>query len=220
MCGFSRRFDASYREAHERVSNKEYGEPVVFRSQTADLHDDSGFFTEYAKNSGGIFLDCSIHCIDLMLWFYGTNCRIKSIQAIGVTACHPGLEACGDRDNAIGLVEFHDRRIATLFCSRMMAAGQEDHTEIICERGSLRVNMNGRKNHVEVHDALGARRELPKHYYERFREAFLTEASEFVMACINDTPVPITLESSVRAIVVGSALQRSLITGEKVVLDN
>lgn len=219
MCGFSRRFDASYREARERVDRKEYGEPVVFRSQTADLYDDTGFFTEYAKTSGGIFLDCSIHCVDLMLWFYGDECKIKSIQAVGVAACHPSLEACNDRDNAIGLIEFYDKRIATLYCSRMMAAGQEDTTEIICEKGSLRVNMNGRKNHVEVHDSLGARRELPQHYYDRFREAFVTEANEFIAACVNDTPVPITLNSSARAVAIGSALQRSLISGTKIEVD-
>lgn len=216
MCGFSRRFDASYRDAYERIANEEFGSPVVFRSQTADLHDSSGFFVEYAKTSGGIFVDCSIHDIDLMLWFLGENRKIKSLQAIGVTAVHPGLEASHDRDNAIATVEFEGGKIAALYCSRMMAAGQEDTTEIICERGSVRVNMQTRKNHVEIHDALGARRELPQHYYERFREAFATEAHEFTSCCLDNKKPPISLQSSVNAVAIGQALQRSLISGEKI----
>ncbi|KAL2824864.1 NAD(P)-binding protein [Aspergillus cavernicola] len=216
MCGFSRRFDASYREAHKRIENGELGSPVVFRSQTADLLDTSGFFVDYAKTSGGIFVDCSIHDIDLMLWFLGENRKIKSLQAVGVTAVHPGLAASGDRDNAIATVEFEGGKIAALYCSRMMAAGQEDTTEVICERGSVRVNMQVRKNHVEIHDSLGARRELPQHYYERFREAFATEAFEFTACCLDNTPPPISLQSSVQAVAIGQALQRSLVSGEKI----
>lgn len=216
MCGFSRRFDASYRDAHARVKKDELGAPVLFRSQTADLQDKSGFFVDYAKTSGGIFVDCSIHDIDLMLWFLGEERQIKSLQAVGVIALHPGLEASNDRDNAIATVEFEGGKMAALYCSRMMAAGQEDTTEIICERGSLRVNMQVRKNHVEIHDSQGARRELPQHYYERFREAFVTEAYEFTECCLNNTPPPIDLRSSVKAVIIGQALQRSMITGEKI----
>ena len=220
MCGFSRRFDASYREAHDKFTSKDYGSAVIFRSQTADMHDTTGFFVDYAKTSGGIFLDCSIHDIDIMLWFLGEDCKVKSVHAIGVAACHPDLLKYNDRDNAIATVELYDNRIANFYCSRMMAAGQEDTTEIICTRGSLRVNMLGRKNHVEIHDHQGARRELPQHYYERFRDAFITEANEFTGCCLDNLPLPISLESSVKAIRIAQALQHSLIGGEKVIFED
>ncbi|KAJ5946852.1 hypothetical protein N7454_003691 [Penicillium verhagenii] len=219
MCGFSRRFDASYREAHERVQNGEFGPPVLFRSQTADLYDGSGFFVEYAKTSGGIFVDCSIHDIDLMLWFLGEERKLKSLQAVGVAAVHPVLLENGDRDNAIATVEFEGGKMAALYCSRMMAAGQEDTSEIICEKGSVRVNMQVRKNHVEIHDSQGARRALPQHYYERFRDAFVTEAYEFTASCLDNTPPPITLQSSVKAVIIGQALQKSLVSGEKILFN-
>ncbi|KAJ5461171.1 NAD(P)-binding protein [Penicillium daleae] len=219
MCGFSRRFDASYREAHARIANNEFGLPIIFRSQTADLYDSSGFFVEYAKTSGGIFVDCSIHDIDLMLWFFGEDTKIKSLQSVGVTAVHPDLQASNDRDNALATVEFEGGKIAALYCSRMMAAGQEDITELICERGMVKVNSQPRKNHVEIHDSLGARRQLPQHYYERFREAFVTEAHEFTECCLENTTPPITLQSSVKAVAIGQALQRSMISGEKIFFD-
>ncbi|KAJ5726127.1 uncharacterized protein N7483_007484 [Penicillium malachiteum] len=220
MCGFSRRFDASYRGAHESIASGEFGLPIIFRSQTADLLDQSGFFVEYAKTSGGIFVDCFTHDIDLMLWFMGEERKVKSLQAVGVTAVHPGLRDSGDRDNALATVEFEGGKIAALYCSRMMAAGQEDTTELICERGSVRINMQPRKNHVEFHDSQGSRRQFPQHYYEQFREAFATEAREFTKCCLDNKPVPISLKSSAKAVAIGQALQRSLISGEKIVFGN
>ena len=150
---------------------------------------------------------------------WSSDPNIKSLQAVGVVAVHTALDSSKDRDNAVATVEFDGGKIATLFCSRMMAAGQEDTTEIICKKGSLRVNMQGRKNHLEIHDGQGARRDLPKHYYERFREAFLTEANEFTASCLDNTTPPVSLSSSVKAVVIGSALQKSLVTGEKIVFD-
>ncbi len=126
ICGFSRRFDASYRDAYDKLKAGVIGTPSVFRSQTCDKLDPSGFFVEYAQFSGGIFVDCSIHDIDLALWFFGDDSRVKSVSAIGITAVEPGLRKYNDRDNALGLVEFWGGKIAQLFCSRMMAAGQED----------------------------------------------------------------------------------------------
>jgi myo-inositol 2-dehydrogenase / D-chiro-inositol 1-dehydrogenase len=41
--------------------------PAVFRSQTCDKLDPSGFFIEYARFSDSIFANCSIHDIDLAL---------------------------------------------------------------------------------------------------------------------------------------------------------
>jgi myo-inositol 2-dehydrogenase/D-chiro-inositol 1-dehydrogenase len=57
MCGFSRRFDASYRNAYAIVKSGDVGRPSILRSQTCDKYDPSGFFVEYAKFSGGIFVD-------------------------------------------------------------------------------------------------------------------------------------------------------------------
>lgn len=124
MCGFSRRFDASYRDAFNKMDAGLIGRPSVFRSQTCDKLDPSGFFVAYAEFSGGIFVDCSIHDIDLALWFFGQDSVVKSVAAVGITAVQPELRKHKDRDNAVGIVEFYSGQIAYLFCSRMMAAGQ------------------------------------------------------------------------------------------------
>lgn len=107
ICGFSRRFDASYRDAYQRVARGDVGTPSVFRSQTCDKLDPSGFFVDYAEFSGGIFVDCSIHDIDLALWFFGEDSVVKSVSAIGITAVQEGPRKHNDRDNAVAVVEFY-----------------------------------------------------------------------------------------------------------------
>ncbi|GES58282.1 NAD-binding Rossmann fold oxidoreductase family protein [Aspergillus terreus] len=219
MCGFSRRFDASYRDAHRKMMSGALGEPSVLRSQTCDKLDPTGFFVAYAEFSGGIFVDCSIHDIDLTLWFFGQDSRVKSVSAVGITAVEPDLRKHNDRDNAVGLVEFYNGKLAYFYASRMMAAGQEDTTEIIGTRGKVTVNAQPALNLVNVFDNTGIRREIPQHYYDRFEYAFVTEANEFTACCLENTPAPLKLEGAVQAVRIGAALQESLITGQKIFFD-
>jgi myo-inositol 2-dehydrogenase / D-chiro-inositol 1-dehydrogenase len=138
MCGFSRRFDDSYRDVHAKMEAGLIGRPCVFRSQTCDVLDPSGFFVAYAQFSGGIFVDCLIHDIDLAQWFFGEDSKVMSVSAVGITA--------------VGVIEYADGRITYLFCSRMMAAGQEDSTEIIGTRGKLTVNLIPYENLVRIYE--------------------------------------------------------------------
>lgn len=101
----------------------------------------------------------------------------------------------------------------------MMAAGQEDTTEIIGTQGKIAVNAAPQLNLVHIHDATGIRREVPADYFGRFREAFITEANEFTASCLNDTPAPIRLDSTVNAMKIACALQESMVTGQKVEFD-
>ena len=219
ICGFSRRFDASYRDAYRKMKSGIIGRPAVFRSQTCDKLDPSGFFVTYAQFSGGIFVDCSIHDIDLALWFFGEDSVVKSVSAIGITAVTPELRRYNDRDNAVGIVEFHGGKIAQLFCSRMMSAGQEDSTEVTGTEGKLAINTQPQANLVHIYEPSGIRREIPVNYYGRFRDAFITEANEFTACCLDDTEAPIRLEGAVNALKVGCALQESLVTDRKIEFD-
>lgn len=112
MCGFSRRFDASYRDAWDRMDSGSIGRAAVFRSQTCDKLDPSGFFVDYAQFSGGIFVDCNVHDIDLALWFFGQDSMVKSVVSAGITAVQPDLRKWNDVDNGVGLIEFYGGKIA------------------------------------------------------------------------------------------------------------
>jgi myo-inositol 2-dehydrogenase/D-chiro-inositol 1-dehydrogenase len=188
-------------------------------SQTCDKLDPSGFFVAYAEFSGGIFVDCSIHDIDLALWFFGQDSQVKSVVSSGITAVQPELRKHKDMDNAVGIVEFYGGQIAYLFCSRMMAAGQDDATEIIGTEGKLTVNAQPMSNLVNIYESTGIRREIPAHYYGRFEQAFVNEANEFTACCLDDLKLPMKLTGAVQAVKIGCALQESLNSGNKIYFD-
>ncbi|KAJ5776902.1 NAD(P)-binding protein [Penicillium odoratum] len=218
MCGFSRRFDLAYRDAHHKMITGQIGTPSVLRSQTCDKLGPSGFFA-YAQYSSEIFVDCSIHDIDLALWFFGTNSKVKSASAVGITAVEPDFRKHNDRDNAVGLVEFFDGKIAYFYASRMMAAGQEDTTEVIGTKGKVAVNAIPQMNLVHLSDEHGVRREIPQTYWDRFEFAFVTEANEFTAAVLEDRKLPLELEGAVQALRIGAALQEAMISGKKIFFD-
>ena len=219
LCGFSRRFDASYRDAKAKIDNGAVGRPAIFRSQTCDKLDPSGFFVAYAEFSGGIFVDCNIHDIDLCLWFFGEDSIPKSVSAVGITAVQPELTRHGDVDNGVGVVEFWGGKIGYFYSSRMMASGQHDMTEIIGTEGKISVNQNPLGTLVDLWEPNGIRKEIPQDYYGRFREAFITEANEFTECCLDDKPLPTRLQSAFNALAIGVALQQSLRTGKKIYFD-
>ncbi|PNP80834.1 hypothetical protein FNYG_05806 [Fusarium nygamai] len=219
MCGFSRRFDASYRDAFDRMDSGAIGRPSVFRSQTCDRLDPSGFFVAYAEFSGGIFVDCNIHDIDLALWYFGQDSIVKSVVATGITAVQPELRKHKDVDNGVGIVEFWGGKVAYFYSSRMMAAGQHDMTEVIGTEGKLAINANPVGNLVEMHEATGVRRQIPGDYYGRFEHAFVTEANEFTASVLDNNKLPFKLTGAVQAVKIGCALQESLNSGKKINFD-
>lgn len=223
MCGFSRRFDSSYVNAYNLTKNGDIGRPTILRSQTCDKYDPSGFFVQYAQFSGGIFVDCNIHDIDLALWFFSAGTKelpkVKSVVAFGVTALEPDLAKHGDVDNGVGIVEFYDGQIAYFYSSRMNPPGQHDMTEIIGTTGKLSVNANPTTGLLESHLSSGIHRDIPQNYYERFEHAFVEEARQFTDAVLENKDVPIDLTSSMEAVRIGVALQESLRSGKKIWFD-
>lgn len=215
MCGFSRRFDASYRDAARRIEAGDIGRPAIIRSQTCDKHRDDDYFVQYAKFSGGIFVDANIHDIDLALWYFGQDSVVKSVTAVGINARLADLKKHNDVDNGIGVVEFYGGKIAYFYSSRMMAAGQTDTTEIIGTHGKIVVNGNPQQNLVELHESSGVRREVPQTYYDRFEQAFVTESNEFTECILDGKKPPFQLSGAITAVKIGDALRKSLHTGKK-----
>jgi myo-inositol 2-dehydrogenase/D-chiro-inositol 1-dehydrogenase len=211
MIGYGRRFDPSYKDAYDKVRAGMIGRPFLVRSQNLDMNDPSGFFVRFAPTSGGIFLDCTVHDIDLARWLLGNPKPIR-VFATGVVALHEGLREFGDVDNGVATCEFADGQMACFYASRTMAHGHETSTEIFGTLGRLTVGQNPRLNRVDIADAHGVRNECTPTFYERFEEAFLREATHFVDAVLDDSAPLLTLHDATEATRIALALRESLRT--------
>jgi myo-inositol 2-dehydrogenase / D-chiro-inositol 1-dehydrogenase len=218
MIGFVRRFDASYQGARARIEAGEIGRAFMVRSQTCDQNDPDGFFVQFAPTSGGIFLDCSVHDIDLARWMLGKP-RAKRVYASGTIALHPALAECRDVDNGVAICEFEGGQIAVFYASRTMAHGHDTETEVIGTAGSVAVGRYARADRVEIADASGIRSTCTPSFYERFEQAFLREAQAFVHAVATDGALPLSLDDAVEATRIGIALRTSLHSAAPVLLD-
>jgi myo-inositol 2-dehydrogenase/D-chiro-inositol 1-dehydrogenase len=209
MIGYGRRFDPSYSDAWDKIQAGAIGTPFLVRSQNLDMNDSSGFFVRFAPTSGGIFLDCTVHDIDLARWLLGKP-RPLRVFATGVVAVHDGLREFGDVDNAVSMCEFADGKMACFYASRTMAHGHETSTEVFGTAGRLWIGQNPRLNRVDISDMHGVRNECTPTFYERFEEAFLRETNHFVQAVLDDFPPALTLHDATEATRIALALRESL----------
>jgi myo-inositol 2-dehydrogenase / D-chiro-inositol 1-dehydrogenase len=216
LVGFVRRFDPSYARAKRMIEEGAIGEPFLVRSQTVDLDEYAPFQVAFLPSSGGIFLDMNVHDIDLARWFLGAE--VESVCAMGGSFVHPEFAAAGDADNTVALLRFVGGTMAVISASRTAFHGHDTHTEITGSRGIIKVGMTPASSRVELFDVGGARVECVKDFFERFSEAFLAEAQEFV-DCVREGRSPlVSARDGTKAVEVGYALTKSFHAGSLVAL--
>jgi myo-inositol 2-dehydrogenase / D-chiro-inositol 1-dehydrogenase len=209
MIGYGRRFDPSYQDAYRKIEAGAIGQPFLVRSQNLDQNDPSGFFVRFAPQSGGIFLDCTVHDIDLARWLLRRP-RAVRVFATGTIAIHEGLREYGDVDNGVAICEFDEGKLACFAASRTMAHGHETSTEVFGTTGRLTIGQNPRLNRVDIADAHGVRNECTPTFWERFEDAFRLEAIEFVRAIREAREPALKLSDATEATRIAQALRRSL----------
>jgi myo-inositol 2-dehydrogenase/D-chiro-inositol 1-dehydrogenase len=178
MLGFMRRFDESYKYAHDKVARGDIGKPVLFRSYSQDPKKFIDGAIAFAPHSGGQFLDMAVHDIDLARWF--TASEPETVYAIGGCYAHKEFARYKDGDNVSCLMKFKNDCMVFLFAGRTAPHGYNVETEIIGTNGILRIASVPQKNLVEILDGHGVRRECSQNFLERFDTAYVNEVQEFV----------------------------------------
>ncbi|MDR1105093.1 MAG: inositol 2-dehydrogenase [Treponema sp.] len=196
MLGFMRRFDESYRYAHDKVAAGVIGKPVLFRSNSQDPEKFIDGAIAFAPQSGGQFLDMAVHDIDLARWFTGSE--PESVYAIGGCYAHPEFARYQDGDNVSCLLKFKNGAMVFLFAGRTAPHGYNVETEIIGTKGTLRIASVPQKNMVEILDSHGVRRECSENFLERFETAYVNEVREFVDCIVTGRRPEVTVHDGTR----------------------
>ncbi|KAK5677338.1 hypothetical protein LTS10_009908 [Elasticomyces elasticus] len=140
--------------------------------------------------------------------------RTETLLGCGNAAASSQLATSNDVDNAVGIVEFWGGKLAYFHCSRTQAHGHDVSTEVTGTDGKISVNLVPRLNNVVLADKRGMTHEVQPVYWQRFEDAFATEANEFVNAILHDKPVPLPMETGQKVMLIARALQDALWTGE------
>lgn len=208
--GFMRRYDTDYVYAKEMIERGDIGEISLIRSYGIDPIEGLDSFVNFAKKSpsGGIYLDMSVHDIDIVRWF--TNSEVNKLWATGFNKAAPELDELGEVEMGTVTMQLQNGVTAFLVAGRTASHGYHVETEVIGTKGMLRIAANPEKNKVTVFDGNGVIRPTSKNFPERFREAYVEEMNDFV-DCIRKNKQPqITALDGLRGTEVAAACQKSL----------
>ena len=212
MIGFMRRFDPTYAEIKRAVSAGELGKVFRIHAESHDPVDPNAFFVKFAPTSGGIFLDCCIHDIDLVRWMLG-GARALRVSAMGTRVMYPGLGACGDVDTAAASVEFEGGALATFHVSRTSHRGYEATMAVTGTEGALSCGRGIPQLPILREAEGGSRTAGQSDFFARFGDAFLREANAYIDVVRSGGPTPLSLEDAREATRLAVAMRESLRQG-------
>jgi inositol 2-dehydrogenase len=193
--GFMRRFDKGYVAAKRKIEAGDIGTPVVFKSSSRDPYRPSLEYLDPA-HSGGLFIDCGIHDLDLARWYMG---EITSVYSIGGTLAYPEMKEIGDIDNAVASLYFESGALGTIDLSRNGVYGYDIRTEILGTNGTLKVGYL-RETPLLVMTKDGITHDTVPYFTERFEQAYMTQLQDFVVNVIEGKPPAVTCADGVAAL--------------------
>ncbi len=201
--GYNRRFDKSFRHVQEVVASGELGQPCVLRITNRDPEPPT---IEYAKTSGGMFLDMSIHDFDMVRFQIG---EVEEIYAIGNVLIAPFLKDIGDVDIDIITLRFANGAIGSIDNSRQCTYGYDQRLEVFCVNG-VAIAGNEYENTVIKGDAEGYHSaKLPRFFIQRFADCYVDEVRQFLQCVKENKPVTPTGYDSRASVLLGLAAWES-----------
>jgi myo-inositol 2-dehydrogenase/D-chiro-inositol 1-dehydrogenase len=168
----------------------------------------------YARVSGGIFLDMTVHDFDMAR--YVTGSEVVEVFARGAVRVAPSFADAGDVDTAVVTLVHHSGCLTTIDNSRQAVYGYDQRVEVFGSAG-MAASENPLAHHGVVRTAEGARAAtLPCFYLERYLPSYLREWEAFVGAVASGQAPPVGPADARAPLVIGLAAWRSLREGRPV----
>ncbi len=198
--GFNRRFDPSFRRAHELVASGAIGDPHILRITSRDPAPPS---IDYLQVSGGIFLDMTIHDFDMARFLIGDE--VAEVYAAGGVLVDPAIGQAGDIDTAVITLTFCNGVIGAIDNSRRAVYGYDQRVEVFGSEGMVVVG-NVKPDTTILANQSGVHSSKPLYFFlERYAEAYRYEMIAFLEAIREDNTPPVTGRDGRMAVVMGHA---------------
>lgn len=203
--GFNRRFDKNFQRVRDVISSGEIGEPHILRITSRDPAPPP---IEYAKVSGGMFLDMTIHDFDMAR--YLIDDEVIEVYAVGAVRVDPKIGEIGDIDTAVITLQFQNGVLATINNSRKAVYGYDQRVEVFGAKGMVTVE-NLSTDTVTLTNNTGRLSANPPYFFiERYKDAYLSELRTFVQCILDDKQPPVSDMDGRAPVVMGYAALKSL----------
>lgn len=204
MVGFQRRYDPDFARVRAMVEAGAVGTVHVVRITSRDAIPPPRSFI---STSGGIFLDMTVHDLDMVRFVTGRE--VVGVYARGAVLVDPMFAEEGDWDTAVVTLSLEGGALATIDNSRKAVYGQDQRVEVFGSTGVVAAT-NHAVDRVTSADASGAHSaRLMAFFPERYAEAYRLEVQAFVDAVRAGRPMPVTGQDGRRATELALAVRRS-----------
>lgn len=212
MLGFNRRFDSDNAALAAAVRNGEIGRLTMLVSTSREPAPPP---IEYVRNSGGYFVDATIHDIDLMCWIAGES----PVQVIATGSCvhDPRICAEGDYDLPMTTLKMPSGLLVHINNSRSCAYGIDQRIEAFGDDGLLQTVNHCDENVLRWGATATEAKQPLKHFFlERYDMSFYNALDEFYSSVTEDRTPSATALHGRAALQVALACQNSAINGRAI----
>lgn len=212
MLGFNRRFDPDNAALRAAVRAGEVGDLTFLMSWSREPAPPP---LDYVKNSGGYFVDATIHDIDLLCWIAGE--RPVEVYATGACLFDPGIGELGDADATMTTLKFPSGAMAHINNSRQCAYGFDQRVEAFGRKGMVQTR-NHRDDSLIRWDAARTEALMPlKHFFlERYDASFYNALDAFHAAVTSGQAPEPNAEDGRAALAVALACGQAMKDGRAV----
>jgi myo-inositol 2-dehydrogenase / D-chiro-inositol 1-dehydrogenase len=211
--GFNRRFDPAHASVAAAVAAGRVGEPHLVRISSRDPEPPP---LEYARVSGGLFLDMTIHDFDMARFVTGSE--VVEVFARGTVRIDPRLTDIGDVDTALVTLVHANGCFTAIDNSRRAVYGFDQRVEVFGSDGMAASENPSSHTGVVVRAGAIERPALPHFFLERYMASYELEWRAFVDALADGTPPPVGIHDARAPLVIGLAAWQSLREGRPVAL--
>ena len=208
--GFMRRFDGSFRMAHERVLAGEIGEVVLVKSCTHGPTYPKPWMFDLAQSNGPLAEVCS-HDIDTLRWFTGSD--FTEVYAIAGNYRTPmAAEAFPDfYDQVLLSARFANGAQGSITGAQGVQYAYDSRVEILGTHGLISIGSLKAGHTVICTRDKELRQPSVVSWTHLYRDAYLAEAIEFITAIREGRPAAVTGSDGRAAVAVVNAGNRSIV---------
>ena len=212
MCSFNRRFDPGMRDIYNRAKAGELGQLQMAKLTSRDYPLPS---IEYLRNSKGMYTDTAVHNIDMLTWICGE--RPLTVY----TTAHAFVDEIGainDVDTLAICLKFPSGIIGLIDVSRFACFGYDQRLEVFGSKGML-TQHNNRPTNVEYANDKGTTiGRIYDSFTDRFADSYVKALDHFIDVVQGKCALEITKESTLLVSEIVVACEKSLATGQAVML--